>query len=106
MLLGKQAIDDDAGQTGQMLAGLLGWAQGTFVSALKVDGGTVRVTREVDGGTEDLELDLPVVATADLRLNAPRFVRLPNLMQAKKKPIETVPVASLGVDRAMLVESA
>ena len=100
VLLGKQAIDDDAGQTGQMLAGLLGWAQGAFVSALKVDGGTVRVTREVDGGTEDLELDLPVVATADLRLNAPRFVRLPNLMQAKKKPIETVPVASLGVDVA------
>ena len=100
VLLGKQAIDDDAGQTGQMLAGLLGWAQGAFVSALKVDGGSVRVTREVDGGTEDLELDLPVVATADLRLNAPRFVRLPNLMQAKKKPIETVPVASLGVDVA------
>jgi electron transfer flavoprotein beta subunit len=100
VLLGKQAIDDDAGQTGQMLAGLLGWAQGTFVSALKVADGVVRVTREIDGGTEELEFALPAVVTADLRLNAPRFVRLPNLMQAKKKPIETIPVASLGVDAA------
>lgn len=100
VLLGKQAIDDDAGQTGQMLAGLLGWAQGTFVSGLQVAGNAVRVTREVDGGTEDLELDLPAVVTADLRLNAPRFVKLPNLMQAKKKPIETIPAGSLGVDTA------
>lgn len=104
VLLGKQAIDDDAGQTGQMLAGLLGWPQGTFASGLKVDGGVARVTREVEGGTEDLEIDLPAVVTADLRLNAPRFVRLPNLMQAKKKPITTLPVGELGVDAAPRLE--
>lgn len=100
VLLGKQAIDDDAGQTGQMLAGLLGWPQGAFASGLKVLGNAARVTREVEGGTEDLEIDLPAVVTADLRLNAPRFVRLPNLMQAKKKPIETIPVGDLKVDIA------
>lgn len=100
VLLGKQAIDDDAGQTGQMLAGLLGWPQGAFASGLKVLGNAARVTREVEGGTEDLEIDLPAVVTADLRLNAPRFVRLPNLMQAKKKAIETIPVGDLKVDIA------
>ena len=100
VLLGKQAIDSDAGQTGPMLAGLLGWPQGTFVSKLQVADGHARVTREIDGGTEELELTLPAVITADLRLNAPRYVRLPNLMQAKKKPIEAIPVVSLGTDIA------
>ena len=98
VLLGKQAIDSDAGQTGPMLAGLLGWPQGTFVSKLQVADGHARVTREIDGGTEELELTLPAVITADLRLNEPRYVRLPNLMQAKKKPIETIPVEQLGAD--------
>ena len=98
VLLGKQAIDSDAGQTGPMLAGLLGWPQGTFVSKLQVADGHARVTREIDGGTEDFELTLPAVITADLRLNEPRYVRLPNLMQAKKKPIETIPVEQLGAD--------
>ena len=103
VILGKQAVDDDAGQTGQMLAGLLGWPQGTFVSELKVVGDakrSIQVTREIDGGTNTLELDLPAVVTADLRLNAPRFVKLPNLMQAKKKPIETVSPEALGVGAA------
>ena len=100
VLLGKQAIDSDAGQTGPMLAGLLGWPQGTFVSKLQVADGHARVTREIDGGTEELELTLPSVITADLRLNEPRYVRLPNLMQAKKKPIETIPVEQLGADVA------
>lgn len=100
VLLGKQAIDDDAGQTGPMLAGLLGWRQATYASVLKVEGGSVQVRREVEGGSEDLQLDLPAVVTADLRLNEPRFVRLPNLMQAKKKPIERIPLATLGVDTA------
>ena len=98
VLLGKQAIDSDAGQTGPMLAGLLGWPQGTFVSKLRVADGHARVTREIDGGTEELELTLPAVITVDLRLNEPRYVRLPNLMQAKKKPIETIPVEQLGAD--------
>ena len=98
VLLGKQAIDSDAGQTGPMLAGLLGWPQGTFVSKLQVADGHARVTREIDGGTEEFELTLPAVITADLRLNEPRYVRLPNLMQAKKKPIETIPVEQLGAD--------
>ena len=98
VLLGKQAIDSDAGQTGPMLAGLLGWPQGTFVSKLRVADGHARVTREIDGGTEEFELTLPAVITADLRLNEPRYVRLPNLMQAKKKPIETIPVEQLGAD--------
>ena len=98
VLLGKQAIDGDAGQTGQMLAGLLDWPQGTFASQIDAGAGTVRVTREIEGGTESLELDLPAVATADLRLNAPRFVKLPNLMQAKKKPIQTIAIAELGVN--------
>lgn len=98
ILLGKQAIDDDAGQTGQMLAALLGYPQGTFVSALNVEGNEVTVTREVDGGTEDIAITLPAVITADLRLNAPRFVKLPNLMMARKKPIETLHAPEMGVD--------
>jgi len=100
ILLGKQAVDDDAGQTGQMLAALLDYPQATFASALAVNGNEIAVTREVDGGTETLALDLPAVITADLRLNEPRFVKLPNLMMARKKPIETISAAELGVDAA------
>lgn len=98
ILLGKQAIDSDAGQAGQMLAALLGVGQGVAISALEVWDGEIVVTREVDGGTETLALRLPAVVTADLRLNEPRYVKLPNLMMAKKKPIETIKAAELGVD--------
>jgi electron transfer flavoprotein beta subunit len=98
IILGKQAIDDDAGQTGQMLAALLNYPQGTFASTLEVNGNEVVVTREVDGGTETLALALPAVITADLRLNDPRFVKLPNLMMARKKPIETIDASELGID--------
>lgn len=100
VLLGKQAIDGDAGQSGQMLAALLGWGQGTFISSLNIENNEVIVMREIDGGTEQIAVQLPAVLTADLRLNDPRFVKLPNLMMAKKKPIETVPVAELGIDTA------
>jgi len=100
VFLGKQAIDDDAGQTGQMLAALLRWPQATFASAVSVTGSGVEVTREVDGGLETLALDLPAVVTVDLRLNAPRYATLPNIMKAKKKPLETLAAASLGVDLA------
>lgn len=95
IILGKQAIDDDAGQAGQMLAALLDYAQGTFASALEIQGDEIMVTREVDGGTETVALTLPAVVTADLRLNEPRFVKLPNLMMARKKPIETIPATDL-----------
>jgi len=98
IILGKQAIDDDAGQAGQMLAALLDYAQGTFASALAIEGNEIKVTREVDGGTETVALNLPAVVTADLRLNEPRFVKLPNLMMARKKPIETLPAVDLGVE--------
>lgn len=98
IILGKQAIDDDAGQAGQMLAALLDYPQGTFISALSIEDGEAIVTREVDGGTEQLALSLPAVITADLRLNEPRFVKLPNLMMARKKPIETVSAVELGVE--------
>ena len=98
ILLGKQAIDDDAGQTGQMLAALLDYSQGTFASTLQIEGNEALVTREVDGGTEILSLALPAVITADLRLNEPRFVKLPNLMMARKKPIETINATEFGVD--------
>lgn len=100
VILGKQAIDDDAGQTPQMLAALLGWPQGTFASQLTVGASSVQVTREVDGGTEVVELNIPAVISADLRLNSPRFVKLPNLMMAKKKPIETLAAAELSGDTA------
>jgi len=100
VLLGKQAIDDDAGQTGQMLAALLDYPQATFASALTVSGDEIVVTREVDGGTETLALNLPAVVTADLRLNEPRFVKLPNLMLARKKTIETINSTALGADTA------
>ena len=98
MILGKQAIDDDASQTGQMLATLWGRPQATFASRLEVADGKATVTREVDAGLETLEVDLPAVITADLRLNEPRFIKLPDIMKAKSKPMETIAFADLGVD--------
>ncbi|NJN46659.1 MAG: electron transfer flavoprotein subunit beta/FixA family protein [Candidatus Competibacteraceae bacterium] len=98
VLLGKQAIDDDSNQTGQMLAALLGWAQGTFISKLELGDGKATVVREVDGGLETDALTMPSVITVDLRLNEPRFVKLPNIMKAKKKPLETIKPDALGVD--------
>ena len=100
VVLGKQAIDDDMNATGQMLAGLLGWGQGTFASKVDVADGRVSVSREIDGGTEQVSLALPAIITADLRLNEPRYASLPNIMKAKKKPLETIPAADLGVDMA------
>ncbi|MDS4027152.1 MAG: electron transfer flavoprotein subunit beta/FixA family protein [Candidatus Contendobacter sp.] len=100
VILGKQAIDDDANQTGQMLAALLGWPQGTFASKIEVGAGAVTVTREIDGGLETVALKLPTLITSDLRLNEPRFVKLPNIMKAKKKPLEVLKPADLGVDIA------
>ena len=98
IILGKQAIDDDSNQTGQMLASLLGWPQATFASKVVLEDGKVSVTREVDGGLETLALTLPAIITTDLRLNEPRYVTLPNIMKAKKKPLETVKPEDLGVD--------
>jgi electron transfer flavoprotein beta subunit len=98
VILGKQAIDDDCNQTGQMLAALLGWAQGTFASKLKREGDRLMVTREVDGGLETVNLKLPAVVTTDLRLNEPRYASLPNIMKAKKKPIEQLTPEALGID--------
>ncbi len=98
VILGKQAIDDDCNQTGQMLAALLGWGQATFASKLEIDAGKARVTREVDGGLETLGLALPLVMTTDLRLNEPRYVTLPNIMKAKKKQLDTFTPEQLGVD--------
>jgi electron transfer flavoprotein beta subunit len=100
VILGKQAIDDDCNQTGQMLAALLGWPQGTFASKLAPDAGTVHVTREVDGGLETVKLALPAVVTTDLRLNEPRYPSLPNIMKAKKKPLDVKPVGQFGIDIA------
>ena len=100
VLMGKQAIDGDNNAVGQMLAALLGWPQATYASKLVVEGGKALVTREVDGGLQTLELDLPAVVTADLRLNEPRYASLPNIMKAKKKPIEIKPAADFGVDIA------
>lgn len=98
IILGKQAIDDDCNQTGQMLAALLGWPQATFASKVVVDGDKVSVTREVDGGLETVKLSLPAIVTTDLRLNEPRYVTLPNIMKAKKKVLDVVKPADLGVD--------
>ena len=98
VVLGKQAIDDDCNQTGQMLAGLLDWGQATFASKLEIANGKAMVTREVDGGLETVSIALPAVVTADLRLNEPRYVTLPNIMKAKKKPFEIVQPDALGVD--------
>ncbi|MES2756022.1 MAG: electron transfer flavoprotein subunit beta/FixA family protein [Pseudomonadota bacterium] len=100
IILGKQAIDDDCNQTGQMLAALLGWPQATFASKVMLEGGCVTVTREVDGGLETLTLTLPAIITTDLRLNEPRYVTLPNIMKAKKKPLDTVTPEVLEVDCA------
>jgi electron transfer flavoprotein beta subunit len=100
VILGKQAIDDDSNQTGQMLAALLGWPQGTFASKLVVEDSSLLVTREVDGGHETIKLKLPAVVTTDLRLNEPRYASLPNIMKAKKKPIDEKTPADLGVDVA------
>jgi electron transfer flavoprotein beta subunit len=105
VLMGKQAIDGDNNQTGQMLAGLLGWPQGTFVSKLEKQNGSLKVTREVDGGLENLELKLPAVVTVDLRLNEPRYASLPNIMKAKKKPIDTFSPEDLGVDVSPRLET-
>ena len=98
VILGKQAIDDDMNATGQMLAALLGWGQGTFASRIEIADGAAKVTREVDGGLETVSLKLPAIVTADLRLNEPRYASLPNIMKARKKPIETVKPGDLGVD--------
>ncbi|MBK6675582.1 MAG: electron transfer flavoprotein subunit beta/FixA family protein [Rhodocyclaceae bacterium] len=100
VILGKQAIDDDSNQTGQMLAALLGWSQATFASKVVIAGGKATVTREVDGGLETLELTMPAVVTTDLRLNEPRYATLPNIMKAKKKPLDTFKPGDLGVDVA------
>jgi len=100
VIVGKQAIDDDSNQTGQMLAALLGWAQGTFASELKFSNGKLDITREIDGGLQTLSLAMPVVVTTDLRLNEPRYASLPNIMKAKKKPIDTLTPDELGIDVA------
>jgi electron transfer flavoprotein beta subunit len=98
VILGKQAVDDDAGQTGQMLAALLGWSQATFASKIVLGDGEAEVTREIDGGLETIKAKLPMVVTTDLRLNEPRYASLPNIMKAKKKPIEEMTPADLGID--------
>jgi electron transfer flavoprotein beta subunit len=98
VILGKQAIDNDNGQTGQMLAGLLGWSQGTFASNIELGADESKVTREVDGGLETIALKMPIVVTTDLRLNEPRYASLPNIMKAKKKPIDRYSPEDLGVD--------
>jgi electron transfer flavoprotein beta subunit len=100
VILGKQAIDDDCNQTGQMLAALLGWPQGTFASKVAIESGSISVTREVDGGLETVQLKMPAVVTTDLRLNEPRYPSLPNIMKAKKKPLDVKKPADLGVDIA------
>lgn len=98
VILGKQAIDDDANQTGQMLSALLGWSQGTFASKVELGGDTAKVTREVDGGLQTIEITLPAIVTTDLRLNQPRYASLPNIMKAKKKPLDEKTAADYGVD--------
>lgn len=103
VLMGKQAIDNDCNQTGQMLAALLGWPQGTFASKVVIADGSVDVTREIDGGLETVKLNLPAVVTADLRLNEPRYASLPNIMKAKRKPLEIKEPADYGVDTARRV---
>lgn len=98
VIMGKQSIDDDSNQTGQMLSALLGWAQGTFASELSIDGDKAQVTREIDGGLETLELKLPAIVTTDLRLNEPRYAKLPDIMKAKKKPLDIIELSDFGVD--------
>ncbi len=104
VLLGKQAIDSDNNQTGQMLAALMDWPQGTFASKVEINDGKLLVTREIDGGLETLEMSLPAVVTTDLRLNEPRFASLPNIMKAKRKPLDVIEAESLGVDLTPHVE--
>ena len=98
VLMGKQAIDDDSNQTGQMLAALLGWPQGTFASKLEINGKKINVTREIDGGLETLSMELPAIVTTDLRLNEPRYASLPNIMKAKQKPIEKITPSELNIE--------
>lgn len=105
VILGKQAIDDDSNQTGQMLAAMLNWGQATFVSKLDIADGTATISREVDEGIENLTIDLPLILTVDLRLNEPRYASLPNIMKAKKKPIDKLTPADLGVDVAPRLET-
>ena len=100
VILGKQAIDDDSNQTGQMLAALLGWSQATFASKLDIEGSSANVTREIDGGLETIKVTMPCIVTTDLRLNEPRYASLPNIMQAKKKPIDQMAPGDLSVDTA------
>ena len=104
IIVGKQAIDDDSNQTGQMLAALLGWGQATFVSDIQIEGEQLKATREVDGGLETISVKLPSVITTDLRLNEPRYASLPNIMKAKKKPIDQISPADLGVDPSIRLE--
>lgn len=104
VILGKQAIDSDNNQVGQMLAGLMNWPQGTFASKVEKKDDRVSVTREIDGGLETVSLKLPAVITTDLRLNEPRYIKLPNIMKAKKKPLDTIDVATLGVDTKLRYE--
>ncbi len=104
-ILGKQAIDDDSNQTGQMLAALLGWGQGTFASEVKKDGDKLNVTREIDGGLQTLSIALPAVVTTDLRLNEPRYASLPNIMKAKKKPLDVKEISDFGVDISPRLET-
>ncbi len=104
VLLGKQAIDDDSNQTGQMLAGLLGWPQATYASKVEIADGGLNVTREVDGGLETISINMPAAVTVDLRLNEPRYASLPNIMKAKKKPIENMAPGDLGVDTGKRLE--
>lgn len=98
VIMGKQSIDDDSNQTGQMLAALLGWPQATFASEVVLEGGKAKVTREIDGGLETISVDLPAIITTDLRLNEPRYASLPNIMKAKKKPLDTIEIAETGVE--------
>jgi electron transfer flavoprotein beta subunit len=100
VIMGKQSIDDDSNQTGQMLAALLGWAQGTFASKIELDGANIKVTREVDGGLETVSLKLPAIVTTDLRLNEPRYAKLPDIMKTKKKDLEIIDPASLNISYA------
>lgn len=100
VILGKQAIDDDANQTGQMLAALLDWPQGTFASEVAIDGQSIKVTREIDGGLQTLSMEMPAIVTTDLRLNEPRYASLPNIMKAKRKPIDAKAPGDYGVDIA------
>jgi len=105
VVLGKQAIDDDANQTGQMLAALLGWPQGTFASKVELSDGKAKVTREIDGGLETVEINTPAIITTDLRLNEPRYASLPNIMKAKKKPVDTKSPSDYGVDTAPRIKT-